>query len=375
LAHREAGEGESLETDLAEFLATDMVDSESVQNETNGQLPTIWGQRYIVVKVLGQGTFGKVLQCQLICNGKPTNHFVAVKAMRDKQSAKREIDVLSIASDMRKSRRQQGGFSGWEFVVNFEEDRPAYIDELEFAFVMIEYLSLGSGEELKPGVRPAVLKEPGITFALLYQVGRGLRALHNAGFVHADIKPENIMINIEQPCPLSKLGCVYASVIDLGIVTNYPTNGGCNGGSPGYMAPEAMGIGGPRQCTPACDVWSYGMLIYNTVSKDVCNFRSLQQAQSDLYSGRINAQMYETFFNNFMGCIQNDCTTNFARFTDFYNLLQGMLMFDTTRRFSMEQVAQLLASMVENETPEGSLPRRMLLQSPMEYGARLPRPC
>jgi serine/threonine protein kinase len=60
----------------------------------------------------------------------------------------------------------------------------------------------------------------------LLEAGRGLAAVHAAGLVHADVKPENILVK----GGVAKLG-------DFGLVTT-PGLSGRVGGTPGYIAPE-----------------------------------------------------------------------------------------------------------------------------------------
>jgi len=59
---------------------------------------------------------------------------------------------------------------------------------------------------------------------LLAKVAGGLAALHQAGLVHADIKPSNVVVVGDEPI-----------IVDLGLAW---TRGG---GTPKYMAPELAG--------------------------------------------------------------------------------------------------------------------------------------
>jgi len=70
--------------------------------------------------------------------------------------------------------------------------------------------------------------QPGIVVYIIRSILRGLEALHEANFLHSDIKPANVMID--------RLG--YVKIIDFGRAVIPDEQQGILFGSPLYMAPE-----------------------------------------------------------------------------------------------------------------------------------------
>ena len=87
------------------------------------------------------------------------------------------------------------------------------------------------------------------------QVCQGLRAVHAAGVIHRDVKPENVLVEAN--------GSVLARLTDFGVsrFADGPTLTRVTGmiGTPEYMAPE---LAEHDQASAAVDVYSAGILLY-----------------------------------------------------------------------------------------------------------------
>lgn len=89
--------------------------------------------------------------------------------------------------------------------------------------------------------------EPGPVFYILRKMLRGLEVLHQSGYIHCDIKPDNIMID--------RFGTV--KLIDFGRAVSIENPRGILLGSPMYMAPE---VHRRRTLTLHSDLYSVGIV-------------------------------------------------------------------------------------------------------------------
>src|SRR5271170_754408 len=81
------------------------------------------------------------------------------------------------------------------------------------------------------------------------QVAEGLAALHKMGYVHADIKPNNILVDSSTRC----------KIIDFGQSCSIGTVKSRIQGTPDYIAPEQVALG---PLTPATDIFNFGASLY-----------------------------------------------------------------------------------------------------------------
>lgn len=98
----------------------------------------------------------------------------------------------------------------------------------------------------------------GLKVRILVEMMRGLRKLERAGFVHRDVRPQNVLVFGD--C-LVEHGC-HVKLGDLGHACDYDVLGRSEleaAGTPLYMAPEVWTKRGSMR---KIDVWAVGMIAY-----------------------------------------------------------------------------------------------------------------
>ncbi|WP_328721078.1 serine/threonine-protein kinase [Streptomyces sp. NBC_00247] len=94
------------------------------------------------------------------------------------------------------------------------------------------------------------------------QVLRGLRAVHEAGVLHRDVKPHNVLFRPNGRALLMDFGiATFEGAVQL-------TKSQEIIGTPKYLAPELVHRGGealPKPGTPASDLWSLGVTLFEMV--------------------------------------------------------------------------------------------------------------
>lgn len=212
--------------------------------ELNVHVGDFLGDSHEVISIIGEGGFGFVTMCR---NSK-SGDLEAIKISKNEpkiiQQTNQEITILRqlqcLDPDMcHIVRWKEFFFHGKNICLNFE-----LLDESLFDFIVNREKGLSAAEAR----------------TVLHQTTTALRHLHSIGIIHADIKPDNVMmVNCGQQTMRVKL-------IDFGLA--YPIGGkpGVSVQTIGYRAPEVV-LEIPFN--EAIDVWSLGVLAAEAVT--VCN--------------------------------------------------------------------------------------------------------
>jgi serine/threonine-protein kinase len=122
-------------------------------------------------------------------------------------------------------------------------------------FLVMEYME---GASLQERVGEPFLVER--AFEIVEDAARAAGAAHSMGLVHRDIKPGNILMDLQGRAKLADFGIASSQVSEP------LTSTGTAVGSPAYVSPEqASG----HACTPRSDVYSLGVVLYELLTGKV----------------------------------------------------------------------------------------------------------
>uniref|UniRef100_M4FG31 non-specific serine/threonine protein kinase n=1 Tax=Brassica campestris TaxID=3711 RepID=M4FG31_BRACM len=174
-----------------------------------------------VLKVVGQGAFGKVFQVRK----KDTSEIFAMKVMRkDKIMEKNHAEYMKAERD-----------------ILTKIDHP-FIVQLKYSFQVLIITSNNLASEDLARVYTA-------------EIVSAVSHLHENGIMHRDLKPENILMDTDG----------HVMLTDFGLAKEFEENTRSNSmcGTTEYMAPEIVRGKGHDK---AADWWSVGILLYEMLT-------------------------------------------------------------------------------------------------------------
>ncbi|KAF2766433.1 serine/threonine protein kinase [Teratosphaeria nubilosa] len=206
-------------------------------NDILGSEETNHKNRYLILDVLGQGTFGQVVKCQNL----KTQEVVAVKVVKNKTAyfnqSMMEVSVLDLLNG------------------RMDKNDDHHILRLKDTFIhrqhlclVFELLSVNLYELIKQNQFRGLSTTLVRVFA--QQLLSGLCLLSKARLIHCDLKPENILLkNLESP---------IIKIIDFGSACDERQTVYTYIQSRFYRSPEVL-MGLPY--TAAIDMWSLGCIV------------------------------------------------------------------------------------------------------------------
>lgn len=124
-----------------------------------------------------------------------------------------------------------------------------------YVYLAMEYVA---GCTLRDVLRERGALQPRAALDILEPVLAALGAAHRAGFVHRDMKPENVLIGDDGRVKVADFGLVRA----VDTVTNTT---GTVLGTVSYLAPEQIEDG---TADPRVDVYACGVMLYEMLTGD-----------------------------------------------------------------------------------------------------------
>ncbi len=123
----------------------------------------------------------------------------------------------------------------------------------DYAYLVMEYFSHG---DLRTQMNGPMAPVRALSYAL--EVCHALEAIHNAGILHRDLKPGNVMLRDDGSIALIDFGLAKQRALEMEI-----TDKGLIFGTPHYMSPE-QGHGRPTDARS--DIYSLGVVLYEMLT-------------------------------------------------------------------------------------------------------------
>jgi len=216
--------------------------------ETQPAAGVVIADRYRLVARVAGGGMGDVWNAIDDVLGRT----VAIKFLRAEF-----IDDNSFRERLRREARAAGSISHAGVVPVYDYGEITSEGAPYLAFIVMEYVD---GPSLSAELSELGPLGPQRTLQIIEQIAAALQAAHEAGIVHRDIKPGNILITPTGDVKIADFGISRAS--DASPITRT----GVMTGTAKFLSPEQAG---GKSATPASDIYSLGIVAYACLAGDV----------------------------------------------------------------------------------------------------------
>lgn len=204
------------------------------------------GSRYTANQILGRGSAGTVWL------GEGPEGPVAIKLLREDLSSDQELVGRFV--------QERTALLGLDHP-NVVSVRDLVVDGNDLALVM----DLVRGTDLRTRLDRERRMAPEAAVAVVADIADGLAAAHAAGVVHRDVKPENVLLDMQGP--LGPGGAHPALLTDFGVakLIDSPRRTRATKiiGTPDYLAPEIVEGLPPRA---AVDIYALATVLYELLA-------------------------------------------------------------------------------------------------------------
>jgi predicted Ser/Thr protein kinase len=201
----------------------------------------VFASRYEILGSLGRGGMGMVYRAR----DRELGETVAIKVLRP-DVARQSVRVEKrFRSEIRLARR-----------VRHRNVCSVYGDGVDGGLLYI-CMELVEGENLARRIRESGALPPNEAWDVVRQVADGLRAIHQAGIVHRDLKTGNLMTDGDGVVRVMDFGIAKHQAAGLGGATITATSALM--GTPEYMSPEQLR---GEQVDFRSDLYAFGVVIY-----------------------------------------------------------------------------------------------------------------
>ncbi len=202
---------------------------------------TVLFNHYRILRCLGKGSTSNVYSCTLL----DEYQLVAALKILSSTAAKDPLITARFRNEMRAAEGIHHAH-----VIDYID----FVKDQHCEALVIELAEGGSLHDLLFRKAKLPLAQ---SLRILSQLCLGLQAMHDAGVVHRDLKPKNILLTQQQNVKISDFNTALrlnskASLGDVGIV-----------GTSDYISPEVLlsGVAGPRS-----DIFALGVIAYQMIT-------------------------------------------------------------------------------------------------------------
>jgi len=235
----EARENEKLLAEIRTFERTSSEPRETDNKEiyTVERAQTLLGERYRVIRKVGEGAAGHVFQVA----DTVLDRLVAVKFLRNKTFTD-DTDSKRWQEARLMSQLNHPGVAQVYEIGQIEEQR----------FIVMEWVD---GLPLTDAWNELPLQQ---RLNIYVNVLNTISAAHARGIIHRDLKPSNILVGPDHKPKVLDFGIALETQYLAGVKQNVYQ------GTPAYTAPEQ--VTAPIQIFPATDVFALGILLYELLT-------------------------------------------------------------------------------------------------------------
>ena len=217
---------------------------------------TLLNKRYLVLNPLGKGGFG----ITYLCLDRATGEHVALKEFFPKEASRSDSGV--VLTDSNDVERYYAGMQRFleeaSILSTINDVRIVRVfesfEQNGTAYYVMEYVD---GPTLKDFIRSVGPLDGRDALRLIEDIARGLKAIHDKGFIHGDLKPTNIMLKKSR----------LVKIMDFGAATtkdSFYTPVHSNIISWNYSSPERFRH--EHTVHPGSDIYSLGCVLFFLVS-------------------------------------------------------------------------------------------------------------
>ncbi|TSA56906.1 MAG: hypothetical protein D4R45_00160 [Planctomycetaceae bacterium] len=209
----------------------------------------VLGDRYRIIQPLGAGGFGEVYQVDdLVLNEQMALKIVVAgegKAQRAAEQILHEFKLRERINDT-------------TYIIKAQDPRPCEHKGLSLVLLPMEF---ANGKSMRQWLvqNQDIEKRQKAGLELFRQACLGVKAIHDAGLVHLDIKPDNILI-VEGKAKIADFGIGRYGASQFANNPDQLLRQGI--GTPQYMSPEQFQVARQKDVGPASDIYSLGIVLF-----------------------------------------------------------------------------------------------------------------